>query len=149
MTTNGDPRRADLMAKREKKCGTARGNRRVSLAARAPRALPAVLPVLFFSLALLNGCGKGKNASTHTNIFITRESLANVKLAVELYRREFGEYPDSLDGLLSRKSIGDKRIIQDAWGRKYHYARSGDGYVLFSKGGDGEPYTKDDVYPPS
>jgi hypothetical protein len=149
MTTNSGPLRAESMAERERRRGTARANRRVSLAARAPRAFRAVPAVLLLSLALLNGCGKGKNASTHTNIFITRESLANVKLAVELYRREFGEYPDSLDGLLSRKSIGDKRIIQDAWGRKYHYARSGDGYVLFSKGGDGEPYTKDDVYPPS
>jgi len=149
MTTNDDLRRTEHVAKRERKCGTARGNRRVSLAARVPRALPAVLPVLFLSLALLNGCGKGRNASGPANTFITRESLGNVKLAIELYRREFGEYPESLDGLLSRKSIGDKRIIQDAWGRKYHYARSGDGYVLFSKGGDGEPYTKDDVYPPS
>ncbi len=93
-------------------------------------------------------CNSRGTTTDSVNILVTRDSLKNVEIALELYKREFGEYPESLEELLIRKGITNRNIIQDAWGRPYHYVKTVDSYILFSKGRDKKPYTPDDVHPP-
>jgi len=107
-----------------------------------------LLPILLFlSLALpvQSSCNSKGTTKDTVNAHITRESLKNVQLALELYKREFGSFPETLDELLSRKNITERSIIEDAWGRTYHYVKIGDAYELFSTGRDGRPFTPDDV----
>ena len=99
------------------------------------------------SLIILTSC-KGKTSKDTVNAFITRDSFKNITLALELYKKEFGIYPKTLDEFLQRKGINDRSIIEDAWGREYYYVRLKDGYKLFSLGPDGKAFTKDDIYPP-
>jgi len=110
--------------------------------------------LFFYSLLLtvtvvlsVPSCNSKGTAKDTVNAFVTRESLKNVIIALELYRKEFGEYPKTLDELLLKKGIKERDIIEDAWGRTYHYVRTDDSYVIFSMGHDGKPYTKDDIYP--
>ncbi len=107
----------------------------------------AVILVLIVAIILSNGC-KARTTKDTVNAFVTRESFKTIILALELYKKEFGEYPKTLDELLRRKGITDRSIIEDAWGREYYYVRLKNGYKIFSLGADGKPFTKDDIYPP-
>jgi len=84
---------------------------------------------------LLNFNSKGTTTDS-VNVLITRDSLKNVKLGLELYKREFGEYPQTLDEFVMRKGITDRSVIKDAWGNDYHYVRLNSEYILFSNGRD-------------
>ncbi len=109
-----------------------------------------LLPILLFLLlfpAVQTPCNSKGTTKDVVNAYITRESLKNVQLALELYKREFGLYPETLDELLMKKNITERSIIEDAWGRTYHYVKIGDTYELFSTGRDGRPFTPDDVHP--
>jgi hypothetical protein len=98
-------------------------------------------------LTLLTGCNpKGSTPDAVGRLF-TREGLDNVKIAVELYRKEKGRYPESLERLIAEKRISRKSIIKDAWGNTYVYSTTGFDYTLLSAGPDGQPYTSDDVRP--
>lgn len=110
------------------------------------RLLPALL-FLISALAVQQSCDSKGTTKDNVNAHITRESIKNVELALSLYRREFGSYPETLDELLSRKNISDRSIIEDAWGDTYHYVKIGDTYELFSNGRDGTPFTPDDIHP--
>ncbi len=105
-----------------------------------------ILHIITFSV-LTEGC-KARTSKDTVNVFITREGFKTVILALELYKKEFGEYPETLDELLKRKGISDRSIIEDAWGRPYYYVKLKNGYKIFSMGPDGKPFTKDDIYPP-
>ncbi|MBN2323893.1 MAG: type II secretion system protein GspG [Spirochaetes bacterium] len=108
------------------------------------------LPILLFlllAIAIQSSCNSKGTTKDIVNAHITRESIKNAQLALELYRREFGSYPETLDELLSRKNITERSIIEDAWGRTYHYVKIGDTYELFSVGRDGTPFTQDDIRP--
>ena len=108
----------------------------------------SIIP-LCISIALLwSGCDSKGTTKDIVNAHITRTGLKNVKIALSLYRTEFGEYPVTLDELLMRKGISERSIIEDAWGRTYYYVKIEDTYSLFSKGRDGKPYTSDDIHPP-
>jgi len=106
-----------------------------------------LLSSLLLSTTLFYGCKSKRTTKDVVNTFITRESIKNINLALELYHNEFGEYPVTLDELLFRKGIQDRSIIEDAWGKTYHYTKLDDTYIIFSLGGDGKPYTPDDVHP--
>jgi hypothetical protein len=99
------------------------------------------------ALALLAGCNpKGSTPDSVGRLF-TQDGLDNVKIALELYKREKGRYPGSLEQLIAEKRISRKSIVIDAWGNTYVYARADDAYTLFSAGPDGQPHTADDVLP--
>ena len=104
--------------------------------------------IILFLLTLNFGSCKGKYTKDTVNIFITKDNFENIMLALELYKNEFGEYPNTLDELLQRKGITERSIIEDAWGRKYYYEKLKDSYKIFSLGPDGKPFTNDDIYPP-
>ena len=106
-----------------------------------------VIILICISMALLySGCDSKGTTKDIVNAHVTRNSLKNVQIALELYRTEFGEYPETLDELLMRKGISERSIIEDAWGRTYHYAKIEDTYILFSTGRDGKPFTSDDIH---
>jgi len=102
--------------------------------------------MLFLLVFLLNCKGTSKDT---INTFVTKEGFKTVIIALKLYHKEFGQYPQTLDELLLKKGITDRSIIEDAWGRPYYYVRINDSYKIFSLGRDGKPFTRDDVYPPS
>jgi hypothetical protein len=110
--------------------------------------LRTVIIFLCISITLLySGCGTKGTTKDIVNAYVTRSGLKNMKIALELYRNEFGEYPETLDELLMRKGITERSIIEDAWGNTYHYVKKGDTYDLFSNGRDGKPFTSDDIHP--
>ncbi len=108
--------------------------------------LLVLLSLLIFLIITLSCNSKGTTKDI-VNAHISRESLKNVGIALELYRNEFGSFPETLDELLLRKGITEHSIIEDAWGRTYHYMKIGDSYEIFSTGRDGKPFTKDDIHP--
>jgi len=101
------------------------------------------LAVLLSAVAC-NAKGTPKDS---VNILITKDGLKTMQIALELYKNEFGKYPETLEEILRYKGITEQQIIEDAWGREYHYLRLGKTYVLFSKGRDGKSFTEDDIYP--
>ncbi len=104
--------------------------------------------ILLITFLIVIPTCKGKSTKDTVNVFVTKDNFKNILLALELYKKEFGNYPRTLDELLVRKGITDKSIIEDAWGREYYYVRLKNGYKIFSLGPDGKPFTKDDIYPP-
>ncbi|RKX92922.1 MAG: hypothetical protein DRP84_09280 [Spirochaetes bacterium] len=105
-----------------------------------------IIVILIFSEGIVS-C-KGRYAKDTVNAFVTRDNFKNTILALELYKKEFGEYPNTLEELLQKKGITDRSIIEDAWGREYYYVKLKNDYKIFSLGADGKPFTKDDIYPP-
>ena len=106
--------------------------------------------LIFFILflGLLSNCSRTSTPTDNVNALITKDSLKNIEIGLELYKREFGEYPETLDEWLIKKGITKKDIIEDAWGRKYYYIKVNDSYTLFSVGKDKKAHTQDDIHPP-
>lgn len=92
-------------------------------------------------------CGKKLSPKNSVNTLITKDGLKALVIGLDLYKKEFGEYPNTLEEFLRNKNITDRQVIEDGWGREYHYTKMGDQYVLFSNGSDGKPFTDDDIYP--
>lgn len=70
------------------------------------------------------------------------EQIRNLGLALNMYRLDVGEYPSSLDALISGSGSNwdgpyIKKIPQDPWGGEYQYrlVDGGDDYELSSTGG--------------
>ncbi|MBN2372844.1 type II secretion system major pseudopilin GspG [bacterium] len=69
------------------------------------------------------------------------------EMALDTYRLDTGHYPERLEDLVNRPGGSDfwdgpylkKGIPKDPWGNDYHYAKSGEEYVLQSYGADGQP----------
>jgi YcxB-like protein/type II secretion system (T2SS) protein G len=83
---------------------------------------------------------------------ISQMNLTSLVKNVEFYKLQHGQYPDSLQQLLTDdKSAPIYDDIQAGMLKRklplYNYKRLGDKYVLFSSGLDGVPNTKDDFYP--
>lgn len=117
---------------------------------RAPSSIPAAACLILLVLAVLLLAAGGRKPSTvedSVNRLITMDGLRTMQIALELYRKEFGHYPESLEDILRYKNISERQVIEDAWGHQYHYVRLKDQYVLFSVGKDGKPFTGDDIYP--
>jgi type II secretory pathway pseudopilin PulG len=80
---------------------------------------------------------------------IAQKNLTDCAHALELYKLEYGDYPDSLQQLYKKNNfafISDPTQI----GRKstyLRYAHYGDHYTLYSVGVDGIANTRDDIYP--
>jgi len=104
---------------------------------------------MFFITSLITfSCNSKESPKGSVNALITRDGLKTMQVALELYKKDYGEYPELLEEIIIKKGITDRSVIQDAWGREYQYYKLGSGYVIFSKGHDGKPYTEDDIYPP-
>jgi len=68
--------------------------------------------------------------------------IKNFDGALDLYRIEFGRYPDSLEDLLEEDENGEAflpSIPLDPWNHEYEYSLEADGkYLIISFGADGE-----------
>jgi hypothetical protein len=77
--------------------------------------------------------------------------LNQVLADIELYKLQYGHYPDSLPQLRSSNLFAPVTDpIQNyelRSNRYFNYGRVGDKYYLFSSGTDGIPHTADDFYP--
>lgn len=120
--------------------------------AAARRGKPACAAAMLFLLLCLlvpppPAAGRGSTVQEDVNRLITRDGLRTMQIALELYRRETGAYPRTLEEILRRKNITDRSVIQDAWGNPYHYTLLNGEYQLFSVGADGKAFTGDDIHP--
>lgn len=74
------------------------------------------------------------------------KTIAN---ALDLYKSEFGKYPDGeggLEELVKQKILKDKKVPKDPWKNPYVYINNNaDGYDLYSFGPDGREGGGDDI----
>lgn len=75
--------------------------------------------------------------------------IKTVANALDLYKSEFGKYPDGLDALVKEKILKEKKVPKDPWGNEYVYINPGsnnpDSFDLYSFGKDGREGGGDDV----
>ncbi len=75
--------------------------------------------------------------------------IKTISNALDLYKSEFGKYPDSLDALVKEKILKEKKVPKDPWGNEYVYITPGsnnpDGFDLYSFGKDGREGGGDDI----
>ncbi|HQO92585.1 MAG TPA: type II secretion system major pseudopilin GspG, partial [bacterium] len=81
-----------------------------------------------------------------------RIDIATISNALDLYKTEFGKYPDSEDGLsrlVEEKILKEKKAPRDPWGNDFIYIYPGsnneDGFDLYSFGPDGKEGGNDDI----
>ena len=73
--------------------------------------------------------------------------IKNLKLALDLYEIDNGQYPSSLDGLMNKPGNAlnwsgpymEKLPVSDPWGKPYIFSKSGKNITLKSSGPDGGP----------
>ena len=78
--------------------------------------------------------------------------IANLEAALDTYRLDVGEYPDSLDGLMTNDSgraswngpYLRRAVPLDPWGNDYVYDANRRDFTLISYGADGERGGEDD-----
>jgi general secretion pathway protein G len=73
-----------------------------------------------------------------------KADIQSIGLALRMYELDNGEYPGSLQGLVTESGARnwngpylESGLPKDPWGRDYIYARSSTGYTLKSLGADG------------
>jgi len=72
--------------------------------------------------------------------------ISALEAALDTYRLDVGQYPDSLEGLVENDSgraawngpYLRREVPQDPWGNEYVYDSDGRGFTLVSYGPDGE-----------
>ncbi|HSW59269.1 MAG TPA: type II secretion system major pseudopilin GspG [bacterium] len=82
----------------------------------------------------------------------SRIDISTISNALDLYKTEFGRYPDSEDGLsrlVEEKILKEKKIPKDPWGNDFIYIYPGsnneDSFDLYSFGPDGKEGGNDDI----
>lgn len=82
----------------------------------------------------------------------SRIDIATISNALDLYKTEFGRYPESEDGLsrlVEEKILKERKVPKDPWGNDYIYIFPGsnndDGFDLYSFGPDGKEGGNDDI----
>jgi hypothetical protein len=94
----------------------------------------------------------GKDETKSFNI-IARREINMLKNDLELYKKKYGIYPDSLEQvrLINESSIIDDpflvRKMDKSIKTKFFYIKDGGYYKLFSVGADQIQNTNDDIYP--
>jgi general secretion pathway protein G len=75
--------------------------------------------------------------------------IKTISNALDLYKSEFGKYPDSIDALVKEKILKEKKVPKDPWGNEFVYINPGsnneDGFDLYSLGKDGREGGGDDI----
>ena len=83
---------------------------------------------------------------------VARTEISTLEAALDIYRLDVGEYPDSLDGLMTNDSgraswngpYLRRSVPLDPWDNDYIYDASGRDFTLISYGADGERGGQDD-----
>lgn len=73
-----------------------------------------------------------------------KADIQSIGLALRMFELDNGEYPASLQALISNPGVRnwngpylESGVPTDPWGREYHYARTQTSYTLRSLGPDG------------
>ena len=108
--------------------------------------IPSILIYGFLFIYTLSPSGKQRWTA------FCKPNLDQLVKNIEFYRKEHGVYPDSLEQLTKEQQfvpINDpvQAFTKTKFGNKYFYRAKAGKYILFSMGVDGEPYTKDDIFP--
>lgn len=83
-----------------------------------------------------------------TKVKTARAQMQMIETALDTYRLDMGEYPETLTALLQSSASGwdgpymPKRIPEDPWGNSYYYVSPGSDeqpFQLLSLGKDGMP----------
>ncbi|MEX0965063.1 MAG: type II secretion system major pseudopilin GspG [Pseudohongiellaceae bacterium] len=83
---------------------------------------------------------------------VALSEISTLEAALDIYRLDVGEYPDSLEGLVEndtdRASWNGpylrREVPQDPWGNDYEYQSNGREFTLVSFGADGVSGGEDD-----
>lgn len=83
---------------------------------------------------------------------VARTEISTLEAALDIYRLDVGEYPNSLDGLMTNDSgraswngpYLRRSVPLDPWDNDYIYVASGRDFSLISYGADGERGGEDD-----
>jgi len=83
---------------------------------------------------------------------VAMTEISTLEAALDIYRLDVGEYPDSLDGLMTNDSgraswngpYLRRSVPLDPWDNDYIYDASGRDFTLISYGADGERGGQDD-----
>ena len=83
---------------------------------------------------------------------VAMTEISTLEAALDIYRLDVGEYPDSLDGLMTNDSgraswngpYLRRSVPLDPWDNDYIYDASGRDFTLISYGADGERGGEDD-----
>ncbi len=78
--------------------------------------------------------------------------ISTLSAALDMYRLDVGEYPDSLDGLMRNDSgraswngpYLRREVPTDPWDNEYYYEADGREFTLISYGADGQRGGEDD-----
>lgn len=149
---------------RKKRKHTEHEQRRMEAAATLLPKISSTRPILLFVLAALLVISGGmlvvqaskafNPGGTPKRILRTYDSVRNIRIALELFRRHCGRYPSTEEGLhaLVRKPRAEgwrgpylQKMERDLWKRPFYYRRAATNLVLFSAGPDRIPDTPDDI----
>ena len=118
-------------------------------AARAGFTLAEILVVIVI-LGMLAAVAvvKTQGMTGEAAVAATRQSIAAIKTAADMYEIRTGKYPDSISALT--QPIGDRPALlekkpQDAWGNDFQLRRKDKGIEIRSAGPDGSFNTQDDI----
>lgn len=83
---------------------------------------------------------------------VAMTEISTLEAALDIYRLDVGEYPDSLEGLMTNESgraawngpYLRRGVPQDPWQNDYAYEADSRGFTLTSYGADGERGGDDD-----
>lgn len=123
--------------------------------------LVVVIIGILAAFVVPNLIGTGDKARVDATRSMVGKS-GNLALAIDLFRTNVGEYPETLKELYEPPSDDEKKkkwgstpyikdlaSLKDAWGRELQYKRPGehnqDSYDLWSWGQDGQDGTEDDI----
>lgn len=81
--------------------------------------------------------GEAKKAWESPRSEEARAYIETLKAKIEEFKSAKGEYPKGLDELVAQGTIKEP-VAKDPWGREYVYGSTGNEYVLFTFGKDGE-----------
>lgn len=113
----------------------------IGVAAMLPTVLLFGLPLAFKHIPAMSA-GFQVNASM---------DLTKTVRAIEFYRLQYGEYPDSLQALLQTDNLAPVydplQMSRESDNILFQYHRYGDKYTVYSRGLDGLAGTDDDLYP--
>ena len=111
-----------------------------------------IMVVITIMTMIMGAVGVGVMSYLTSQIKQARIDIATISNALDLYKTEFGKYPDSEDGLsrlVEEKILKEKKAPRDPWGNDFIYIYPGsnneDGFDLYSFGPDGKEGGNDDI----
>jgi general secretion pathway protein G len=98
------------------------------------------------SLAMLGGAlalGVWRYSTPVDSVSLVASSLASIEGRIEQFQLDQGRLPSSLQELLlpslvAKTPYATAAELRDPWGRELYYQASGDTYLLFTLGADGQ-----------